>query len=91
MDLILRPASELFEFTLLAQNFLLVLIDLPILIDSGIVSSLQLIADQSACAQTQQTANRCACTRMAHRRANDAASCGATEGTDAGAFFTSGQ
>jgi len=44
--------TELFKFSLLAQDFLLILIDLPVLLDSGVVSSLQLVADQSACAQT---------------------------------------
>jgi hypothetical protein len=51
MDLVLRPTFELFEFALLAQNFLLVLIDPLVLLGSGIVSSLQLVADQSARAQ----------------------------------------
>jgi hypothetical protein len=50
--LVLRPASELFEFALLTQNLLLVLIDLPVLFHGGIVSSLQLITDQSAGAQS---------------------------------------
>jgi hypothetical protein len=50
--LVLRPAFELFEFALLTQNLLLVLIDLPVLFHGGIVSSLQLIADQSAGAQS---------------------------------------
>jgi hypothetical protein len=50
--LVFRPASEFFDFTPLAQNFLIVLVDLPVLLIGGIFPALKLVADQCARAES---------------------------------------
>ena len=50
--LVFALAFELFQLAALALDFQLVLIDLLVLISGLIIATLQLIADQSACAQT---------------------------------------
>ena len=89
--LVFGPSSQIFEFTALALELLLVLIDLLVLVISGIFPSLQLIADQCARAQTQCRADRCARARMAYRRADKTAGRGAAKRADPGTLLTSGQ
>ena len=50
--LIFRTPSEFFKIAPLTLQFLLVLIDLPILICGLILAALQLVADQRSCAQS---------------------------------------
>jgi len=50
--LILASTFELFELTALALKFHLVLVDLLVLLSRLILPALQLVADQSAGAQT---------------------------------------
>lgn len=66
-QLVFGPSSQIFEFTALALELLLVLINLLVLAVGGIFPSLQLIADQCTRAQTQCRTDRCARARMAYR------------------------
>jgi hypothetical protein len=69
--LILALASQLLEFAALALELKLVLIDLLVVLRGLIVSSLQLITNQSARAEAQQSTDCSARARMAHSRTDD--------------------
>ncbi len=89
--LILARASQILELAALALEFELVLIDLLVVLRGLIVSSLQLIADQRARAEAQQSTDCSARARMTHRGTDNAACRRAAESTDTRAFFSGGQ
>lgn len=86
-ELVLAAPPQLIELAPLAFKLELVLINLPILFVGGIFPALELIAHQRTGAETERRTDRRACTRMAHRRADNTAGGGAAERTDARALF----
>jgi hypothetical protein len=89
---ILRLASsQLFELEALPLQLKLIPLNLHILVCRLSLAALQLVADQRAGAEPQDTADRRARARMAHRGTNDAPCCRAAESADPGAFFPGSQ
>ena len=90
LNAVLRAVSSEQEGPL-AFDFQLILVNLLILASRLIISPLQLVADQSARAQTQQSTDRRAGARMTNSRTDKSTRGGATQSADTGAFFSRGQ